>query len=69
MTVHDKTDHIVQKMILELRVPWPSMMFDKSKIVQVLFIGLAIALTPNANESYSENDNYTMHECWIDFGL
>ena len=29
MTVHEKTKHIIaQKMILELRVPWPLMMFE-----------------------------------------
>ena len=27
VTVHDKTDHIALKLILALRVPWPSMMF------------------------------------------
>ena len=28
VTVHEKTKHIAQKMILELRVPWPFMMFE-----------------------------------------
>ena len=35
VTVHDKTDHIAQKMILELRVPWLSMIFELP-MVQVL---------------------------------
>ena len=26
--VHEKTKHIAQKMILELRAPWPFMMFE-----------------------------------------
>ena len=28
VTVHEKTKHIAQKMILELRVPWPFMMLE-----------------------------------------
>ena len=28
VTFHEKTKHIAQKMILELRVPWPLMLFE-----------------------------------------
>ena len=42
VTLHEKTKHIAQKMILELRVPWPLMMFELPNGSSLKFLDLVV---------------------------